>query len=198
MPRTIEKILLSALMAAALFIAAGSSALAQSQIRYYRLAPKGIAETLTSIPGRKVLYIYAASSPVSRQNFSEMLALADHLHKEKIATFVAVSLDTNMKDLDRLLNIYAQIPFLPIVAVQTKSGELRLELSAIGIRYDNSLPFVAVIDEYNRVLLHGIQTPEDILEAAIPPEKQVPKKRTSVYDEEEQNPENDTGPPRQP
>lgn len=189
----LSKIILPAFYTAALILNISSPVLAQTatprqQIQYYRLAPQGIADTLTKTQGKKVLYLYAATSPNSRQTFSDMLSLTDRLHREKFATVLAVSLDTNVKDLDRLLNIYARIPFLPVIAVQTHNVELRRTLSTIGIRFDNTLPFVAVLDESNHVLDQGLLSAEEILNVVLPPEKIV-KKRTSVYDEMEEEEE---------
>lgn len=184
----LPRVVLSVFFTAALICHAPAPAQAQSKsarapIQYYRMAPQSIIDTLIQTPGRKVLYIYAASSPASQQSFPEMLELADMLHSEKIATFIGVSLDANVKELDRMLNIYARIPFLPIVAVQNNPRELFFAFQAIGVRYGNSTPFVVVMDENNDVLLHGPLSAMEIREVVIPREK-IHKKRTSVYDNE--------------
>ncbi len=186
--RLLPRVVLSVFFTAALICHAPTPAQAQSKsarapIQYYRMTPQGIIDTLIQTPGRKVLYIYAASSPASQQSFPEMLELADMLHREKIATFIGVSLDANVKELDRLLNIYARIPFLPIVAVRNNPREFIQAFEAIGVRYSNSMPFVVAMDESNNVLLHGPLSAIEIREVIIPREK-IRKKRTSVYDNE--------------
>ena len=159
---------------------------ATKSIQYYRLTPNQIVATLQQNKGKKVLYIYSASSPQTKHGFADMLALAQRLETSQEAHFVAVSVDTNMKELDRFLNIYSHIPYLPIVVVPTvRQNDLREELATLGIKFPNEIPFVAVLDANNIVQRQGTSLNSAEILAALNPEKPPAVVQRSIYTEEE-------------
>lgn len=184
--KILRQIFFVALFFMALSLSCGAS-FAQPQkapLQYYMLSPQSIIDTVLQKEGAKVLYLYAASIPLSRQGFPEMLGLATTLGEQQNATFVAVSLDSDTQALDRFLNSYTHIPFLPIVAVAKKRNEMREAFATARINYKGTLPFIVVIDSNNQILLEGDHSAEEVLATFVPKKKVV---KRSIYDEDYQS-----------
>ena len=117
-----------------------------------------------------IVFVFASWCPHCRRNFPFLVNLAQKYQKKDL-NVVAISVDKDKAALTRFLAGYDSIPFTPYFAMQRFSGDLAASLADSGIRYNGSVPFLALLDKQGRIMGQGnysIASVEKVLHTLLP------------------------------
>lgn len=101
-----------------------------------------------------VVFIFASWCPVCKRDFPQLRQLAA-TYKDKGVNVVAFSVDRNKNDLTRYLGAQSPLSFTPYFVLQRFPGELQQGLRRAGIRYNGSIPYIALMGEDGKILGQG-------------------------------------------
>lgn len=115
---------------------------------YYVGANKFLEYVYKKKGKRKLVFIYTSWCPHCRDAFPSIMAL----EQSKKGSVAAISTDRDHKKLEQYLNKMGRVPFHVFLANQKKDGGFQKMMNRKGINFSGSIPYMAVLDENNKVV----------------------------------------------
>jgi thiol-disulfide isomerase/thioredoxin len=117
-------------------------------LKLYTLSSEQILEHIHSKKSRKVVLFYTSWCPYCREAVPAFIDLA----RSKKGSVIAISTD---QDPDALVKYVQEIGSLPFPLIRAKDNNLYDAMRQIGIDSTGSIPYMAVLDENEKVVTQG-------------------------------------------
>jgi len=121
-----------------------------SSARIYDIRPSEVARYIKKQPQKKLVYVYASWCPYCKRIFPEIIKMG-----QKGVKVIAFSVDSERHDLERYLASYGRSVAFPTLRVKNGPNSIGSALAQAGLSYPGTVPYMAVIDKNNKILLQG-------------------------------------------
>ena len=145
------KIMRAFVVAVLLCLTGGIAGDAGAVDRYYHWSTDQIGEQIDRMSGRRIVILYASWCPSCRKTLPRIM----EIERAARGAVIAISIDENPADLLRYMDGFDDVPFPLIVLNERRRGDFTALLAEKGIRRENFIPFIALLDEQGRIADQG-------------------------------------------